>query len=77
MARQDASRNGAVKDFSLEVSEDGETFVTAIKSAFELSVEPQVKKFSAVKCRFVRIVCTSDYSGDNFASISELGFLGK
>ncbi|MDA8698251.1 sulfatase-like hydrolase/transferase [Rhodopirellula sp.] len=75
MCRQDRSRNGAVKDFSIELSLDGNQFQKVLESTFDLSTKPQTKIFPRTNARYIRVVCETDFSGENFAAISELGFL--
>jgi beta-galactosidase len=75
MARQDGSRNGAVKDFTIEISTDGKTYREVTAGQFDLSKKPQTKTFAAINSRFIRVICHSDYSEQGFAAISEIGFL--
>ena len=76
MSRQDDSRNGAVKDYTLEISLDGHQFYSVLDSTFELTRKPQSITFKPMKAKYIRLICKSDYSGQGLASISELGFLG-
>jgi len=75
MARQDGSRNGAVKDFTIEVSIDGKAFRQVLAGQFDFSRKPQTKSFANTESRFVRITCHADYSQQGFAAISEIGFI--
>lgn len=75
MARQDGSRNGAVKDFTIEISTDGKTYREITDGQFDLSKKPQTKTFAEINSRFIRVICHSDYSEQGFAAISEIGFL--
>lgn len=75
LCRQDRSRNGAVRTYSLETSVNGEDFAGLLHSEFELSTKPQRVPFPPIKTRYVRVICHTDYSGENFAAISEIGFV--
>ncbi|MDB4678840.1 sulfatase-like hydrolase/transferase [Rhodopirellula sp.] len=76
LGRQDGSANGCVKDFSFALSLDGNRYGEEIKIQLDRTSKPQTIKCSETSARFLRIRCLSDYSGSNFAAISEIGVLG-
>lgn len=64
--------NGNIKDFSIEVSNDGKTWTPVMTGAFTTSKQPQTFTFPApVKARFVRLNAISSQNGADFASGAE------
>ena len=73
LPRQDGSGNGRVKDYSVEVSTDGEKWQPAAKGAFPDSPDLQEVKFQApVKARYFRFSALSETKGRDYAAVAEL-----
>lgn len=78
LARQDRGWNGAVARCDLTVSTSGDTFGDPVLSTTFAKVKtPQEKTFSAVRGRYVRLRIHSEVNGGPWASVSELGLIGK
>ena len=78
LARQDGGWNGAVKDCQLYITNDLEKFSEPVaKPVFTKSRKTQRVKFKETKGRYVKLIITSEVNGGPWASISEIGFVGK
>ncbi|MFP6671541.1 MAG: sulfatase-like hydrolase/transferase [Pirellulaceae bacterium] len=78
LARQDGGWNGAVKDCQIYITSDLEEFGDPVaKPVFKKSRQTQRTKFAKTTGRYVKLVITSEVNGGPWASISELGFVGK
>lgn len=76
LPRQDGSGNGRVKDYSVEVSADGEKWQPAAKGAFPDSADLQEVKFQApVKARYFRFSALSETQGRDYAAVAELDII--
>ena len=76
LPRQDGSGNGRVKDYSVEVSTDGEKWQPAAKGAFPDSADLQEVKFQApVKARYFRFSALSETQGRDYAAVAELDII--
>ena len=70
--------NGAVKDCQIYITSDLEKFGDPVaKPVFKKSRQTQRTKFAKTTGRYVKLVITSEVNGGPWASISELGFVGK
>lgn len=76
LPRQDGS-NGAVKDYSIQVSLDGKNWGEPIKKgAFDRSSkEKRVMFDTPVKARYIRFTALSEQRGQDYASGAEIGIL--
>jgi len=73
LPRQDGSANGRVKDYSVEVSMDGEKWQPAAKGSFPNNADLQQVKFAApVKARYFRFSALSEAGGRDYAAVAEL-----
>ncbi len=79
LPRQDGNENGMIKNFELYVSEDTLRWgAPVIDGEFKNSRRMQVVNFFKPRSgRFIRLVVKSNYSGNQFASIAEIGLLKK
>ena len=78
LARQDGGWNGALKDVEISVGKKRDDFTAlTTKTTFAKSREPQEHNWDAVKGRYVRLRALSEVNGGPWASISELGIVGK
>ncbi|NOX56397.1 MAG: discoidin domain-containing protein [Planctomycetes bacterium] len=78
MARQDRSWNGTIQDCEFYVSNDPEKFDTlAVKVTFRKTKEPQKVTCEPVRGRYVLVRALSEVNGRPWASIAELGVIGR
>ena len=76
LPRQDGSSNGRVKDYSVDVSTDGEKWQPAAKGSFPDSADLQEVKFQApVKARYFRFSALSEAQGRDYAAVAELDII--
>lgn len=76
LPRQNSS-NGNIKDYQLQVSNDGKNWGEIIvKGSFENNQEEKRVMFTKpVKARYVRFTALSSQNGDDFATGSEIKIL--
>ena len=78
LGRQDAGWNGAVKDVEFCVSNSAEKFGAPVaKTALAKTKEPQEIKCPETRGRYVLLRALTDHSGNNFATVAELGIIGE
>lgn len=77
LSRQDAGWNGAVARCEFAVGTTADDFGDAIAKTFRKSKFSQEVECAATKGRFVRIRLLSEVNGGPWASIAELGVIGK
>lgn len=78
LARQDGGWNGAIADCEILVSASPAGFERPIsRASFTKSRDPQDATFAPVKGRFLMIRVMSEVNGGPWASIAELGIIGK
>lgn len=77
LPRQDSSRNGAIGNFSLQVSRDGSSWSQVVAGAFGAERKEQTVAFTPLLTRFVRLIATSELFGNPWASAAEIGFAGS
>lgn len=76
LPRQDGGSNGRVKDYSVDVSTDGEKWQPAAKGSFPDSADLQEVKFQApVKARYFRFSALSEAQGRDYAAVAELDII--
>ena len=76
LPRQDGGSNGRVKDYSVDVSTDGEKWQPAAKGSFPDSADLQEVKFQApVKARYFRFSALSETQGRDYAAVAELDII--
>ena len=69
---------GAVKNCEIYVTNDLQEFGDPVaKPVLTKSRQTQRIKFKETKGRYVKLVITSEVNGGPWASISEVGFVGK
>lgn len=72
LPRQDGSTNGRIKDYKVEVSQDGNTWNEVINSSFaDVSTETKVLFDEYVETSYVRFTALSEQSGSFYASMAE------
>ncbi len=78
LARQDEGWNGALKDAEFYVGNDPDHCdKLAAKATFKKVKTPQEVRCEPVKARYVRLRILSEVNGNPWASIAELGVVGK
>jgi len=78
LGRQDASWNGAVKDVEFCVSTSADQFgAPVVKTTLAKVKTPQTITCSETKGRYVLLRALTEYSGNTFATVAELGILGE
>lgn len=78
LARQDSSWNGAIKDCEFYVSSDPDEFGGPVaKATLEKSKKAQDVACDPVEGRYVRLRVLSEVNGGPWASLSELGIIGR
>ncbi len=78
LARQDGSWNGAVAKCAFYVGDSPDGFgQPAATATLKKSKEAQEVTFEPVTGRYVRLVALSEVNGGPWASVSELGILGR
>ena len=78
LGRQDASWNGAIKDVELCVSDAADRFgEPLVKTALGKTKEPQTIECPETKGRYVLLRALTEHSGNQFATVAELGILGE
>ncbi|MFD4256787.1 family 20 glycosylhydrolase [Streptomyces sp. NPDC058534] len=74
--RQNA-RNGRIKDYRVEVSEDGATWTRVATGSFTEALTPQNVEFGAERGRYVRLTGLDSHAGNAFAAAAELNVGGR
>ncbi|MGW8886154.1 family 20 glycosylhydrolase [Streptomyces sp. NPDC055749] len=74
--RQNA-RNGRIKDYRIEVSDDGATWTQVATGSFTEALTPQNVEFDAVRGRYVRLTGLDSPAGNAFAGAAELNVGGR
>ena len=79
LPRQDGSGNGDIKEYKLQVSDDGKTWSDAVaQGSFAPDKKAQrVMLQKPVKARYVRFTALSSQRGDDFASGAEFSVLAE
>mgnify|MGYP001829066491 FL=1 len=79
LGRQDGGWNGAVKDIEFSISDTAEEFGPPVaKATLRKTKEPQTIRCDEHVGRYVRLRALNEYSsGNSFATVAELGILGK
>lgn len=78
LARQDGGWNGAVKDVEFDVSSDPNEFGSPlVKTTLAKTKKPQTIKCDPTRGRYVLMRVLTEHSGNQFATVSELGVLGR
>ena len=74
-----AEGNGRIKDYQIQVSNDGKTWGDVlVKGSFENNVKEKRVMFSKpVKARYVRFTALSSQDGQDFAPGAEMGVLAE
>ncbi len=72
LPRQDGGPNGRVKDYTVEVSADGENWTQVAKGAFPDNMDLQQVNFKPVKARYFRFTALSECGGRDYATVAEL-----
>ena len=74
MGRGDGTRNGRVKDFSIETSLDNKNWTLAYKGTLKNSAEQQAVRFGkTVRARYIRFRAEREHFGQDYASMAEIG----
>ena len=78
LARQDVGWNGALAKTEFYVMQDPKAETKpVVTTTFEKNREPQHVRFAPVRGRYVKVRVLSEINGNKWASISELGVIGK
>jgi len=78
LARQDGVWNGTIRDCEFLFGDSADAADRpAARASFERTVAPQEVRCAPVKGRYVRIRILSEVNGGPWASIAELGVIGK
>ena len=78
LARQDGGWNGAIKDCEFYVGDSPTTFGEPVaRASFQKSRDAQEVRIEPTTGRYVRLVTRSEVNGGPWASVSELGVIGK
>ncbi len=78
LGRQDGGWNGAVKDVEFSISQSPDDFGAPVaKQTLEKSKAPQTISCDETKGRYVLFRALSEYSGNTFATVAELGVIGE
>jgi hypothetical protein len=74
LPRQDDSENGTIKDYEFYVSKDGDDYgLPVARGAFESGKDLKTVKFTAQKCRFIRLKALSEINSEAWTSAAEIG----
>ncbi|XKK60607.1 family 20 glycosylhydrolase [Streptomyces sp. ARC32] len=76
LQRQNA-RNGRIKDYRVEVSEDGATWTPVATGSFTEALTPQNVEFDAARGRYVRLTGLNSHAGNAFAGAAEINVGGR
>lgn len=78
LARQDGSWNGTIRDCEFYVSDRPDSFgPPVVRTTLQKTKEPQRVDCPPVRGRYVRVVALSEVNGGPWASIAELGVIGR
>jgi len=77
LGRQDSGWNGALENIEFAVSQSSDQFEAAlVRTTLQKSKAPQEIPCPATRARYVRLRALTEYSGNQFASVAELGIRG-
>ena len=78
LARQDGGWNGAIADFEILVGQTPDDFKKPpVRAKFLKSRDPQEVTFAAVNARYLMIRVLSEVNDGPWASIAEVGVIGR
>ncbi len=76
LGRGDGTRNGRVKNYSVETSLDGKTWTQVASGILKNTAEQQDIRFGkTVRARYIRFRAESEHFGQDYASMAEIGLI--
>jgi len=75
---QDASPDGSIKNYKIQVSQEGQFWTELASGTFAFTISEKTVLFPETQAQYVRLVATSDYSNSSngWAAIAEFKVLG-